>query len=248
MSDIQNFINHLSEKPWSMYTASDYSIEQWHAACLIHQHEGPPTTKEQCKLPCKTPNGTVNRNGVYAAAAALGGARGGINASSEQKTKAAKVLIGYYKEMGKEPPASLLKHSNANQFLQHYGKKGMKWGIRNRRSRKETQVRTSRQRLSDRRRQLSDTDLKTFVERLNNEKKLKTLIEEDLKPGKTVAKKILSSTGQKVISTVASGTAILVVKTLVERKLTPKGKERAKLKINPKEAADIISRGGVRKK
>lgn len=122
---------HLSERPWSDYTTSDYSIEQWHNACLIHQHDGPPTSKGQCKLPIKTPNGAVNRNGVYAAAAALAGARGGVNASTEQKSRAAKTLIRMYKEMDKEPPASLTQSNlSIDEFIEHVGVKGMKWGVR----------------------------------------------------------------------------------------------------------------------
>jgi hypothetical protein len=68
-------LKHVSEKPWSDYTKADYSIEQWHAACLIHLHQGPPTSKDQCKVPVRTPNGALNRNGVHAAAAALAGPR-----------------------------------------------------------------------------------------------------------------------------------------------------------------------------
>lgn len=256
MNNVKNFIEHLSEKPWSMYTKADYSIEQWHASCLIHQHEGPPTSKGQCKVPIKTPGGAVNKNGVFSAAAALAGARGGVQASPEQKASAARILVRYYRQMDKEPPPSLMKHSEAGDFLVHYGKKGMRWGVRNkrtikRRSRKETRVRKARQQMLDRRRQISDNDLKTFVERLNNEKKLKTLINEDLKPGRTVTKKILSTTGQKIITTAAAGAAVVAVQYAVQRKLTPKfddeGK-KIKIKLDPKETADIIARGKKKNK
>jgi hypothetical protein len=247
---VSDFIEHLSEKPWSMYTKADYSIEQWHAACLIHQHDGPPTSKDQCKLPCKTPNGAVNRNGVYAAAAALAGARGGVQASARQKDAAARTVARYYKEMGKEPPPSITKHSNTSEFIEHYGVKGMHWGIRNRiqrrRTKKETRTRAAREQLLLRRRQISDTDLKTFVERLNNEKKLKALINEDLKPGRTAVKKFLGSTGGRVAATVATGAATVAVKYAVERKLTPK-KERKKIKLDPLETAGIIARGKMKK-
>lgn len=119
----------VSEKPWSDYTAADYSIEQWHAACLIHQHEGAPTSKGQCKLPVKTPNGTLSRAGVHAAAAALAGARGGVNASSSEKAAAAKALVRYYGQLNEEPPPSL-QHGSVEKFLSHFGIKGMKWGVR----------------------------------------------------------------------------------------------------------------------
>lgn len=125
-------IKHVSEQPWSNYSEADYTLEQWHAACLIHQHTGPPTSKGQCKLPVKTPNGALNVNGVHAAAAALAGARGGVNASSEEKAKAARALMGYYSQLNEKAPASLmgLMHSSLDDVLSHYGIKGMKWGVR----------------------------------------------------------------------------------------------------------------------
>lgn len=120
----------VSEKPWSDYKESDYSTDQWHKACLIHQHDGPPTSKAQCKLPVKTPDGTLNRNGVHAAAAALAGARGGVGASDDEKAAAGKALVRYYRELGEDAPASLLEHSALPDVLEHHGVKGQKWGVR----------------------------------------------------------------------------------------------------------------------
>lgn len=94
----------VSEKPWSTFTAADYTLEQWHAACLVHEHTGPPTAKAQCKLPVREPDGTLNRNGVHAAAAALAGARGGVKASAEQKRRAARALLRLYRELDEIPP------------------------------------------------------------------------------------------------------------------------------------------------
>jgi hypothetical protein len=126
---VTEILSHISTKPWSDYTAADYTLEQWHAACLIHQHVGPPTTKGECKLPVRTPNGAINQNGVYAAAAALAGARGGVNATLDEKAKAAKALVQMYKDMKKEPPPSLLSLS-VSQVLAHHGVLGMHWGVR----------------------------------------------------------------------------------------------------------------------
>lgn len=147
----------VSEKPWSAYKESDYTPEQWHRACLIHQHDGALTSKLQCKLPVRTPNGAVNRNGVHAAAAALAGARGGVHASPEEVDKAKALLRRLYSELDEDLPASL-SHSKeggsvtaaltpdeellidpnplfeGEEFFQeqivHYGVKGMKWGRR----------------------------------------------------------------------------------------------------------------------
>ena len=120
---------HVSEKPWSEYTKTDYTPEQWHKACLIHLHDGSPTAKDQCKLPVRTPGGAVSRPGVHAAAAALAGARGGVDAPAEAKNKAVSALIRLYGELGEDPPPSL-KHADVEDFLQHVGVKGMKWGRR----------------------------------------------------------------------------------------------------------------------
>lgn len=96
-----------SNQPWSNFTESDYTLTQWHRACLIHQHDGQPTAKDQCKLPVRQPDGTVNRNGVHAAAAALVGARGGVQASDEEKRSAARKLRRLYSQLDEEPPESL---------------------------------------------------------------------------------------------------------------------------------------------
>jgi hypothetical protein len=114
-------LTHISEQAWSDFTKADYTIEQWHAACLIHIHDGEPTSKSQCKLPVKTPDGALNRNGVHAAAAALAGARGGLKGvSADQKKKAGNALKRYYAQLDETPPES----------LSHHGVKGQKWGVR----------------------------------------------------------------------------------------------------------------------
>ena len=120
---------HISEKPWGDISESDYTLEQWHNACLIHLHDGPPTSKSQCKLPVRTPSGALNRNGVHAAAAALAGARSPLNAPSEQKAKAAVALRRCYQQLNEDPPESLMMHS-VDDILAHFGVKGMKWGVR----------------------------------------------------------------------------------------------------------------------
>lgn len=99
----------VSDTPWSQFTPADYSPAQWHKACLIHMHPPGqvPDDKEHCKLPVREPDGTLNRNGVHAAAGVLAGARGGVNASPGSKKMAAQQLRGLYKRIGDTPPASL---------------------------------------------------------------------------------------------------------------------------------------------
>lgn len=130
-------LEHISEKPWSDYTEADYTLGQWHAACLIHLHAGPVKSKSECKLPVKTPNGALNRNGVHAAAAALAGARSPIKAPPEKIAKAAAALRRLYTELGEDPPESLMAHTDisVDNILEHVGVKGMKWGVRRYRER-----------------------------------------------------------------------------------------------------------------
>ncbi len=97
----------ISNRAWGQFEASDYSLEQWHRACLIHLHTGEPTAKNQCKLPVREPDGTLNRNGVHAAAAALAGARGGVDAPVAKKRAAARALLRLYRELDEEPPESI---------------------------------------------------------------------------------------------------------------------------------------------
>jgi len=99
----------FSDKPWGSISESDYKdADAFCAACLIDLNKpGQEKTKANCKLPIKEPNGTYNRNAIHAAAAALAGARGGVQAPPEEKRKAARKLIRLYQEMKEEPPESL---------------------------------------------------------------------------------------------------------------------------------------------
>jgi len=100
----------FSDKPWSSISESDYpDAGAFCDASLINLNDGPREqwTKQNCKLPVKEPGGAYNRNGIHAAAAALAGARGGVQAPPEAKRKAARALIRLYRQMNEEPPESL---------------------------------------------------------------------------------------------------------------------------------------------
>lgn len=95
----------VTDRPWDG-SASRYSDEQWRRACVLDTGED-TTPKQRYKLPVREPDGTLNRNAVHAAAAALAGARGGVQAPEEAKRAAARKLIQLYGELGEEPPEAL---------------------------------------------------------------------------------------------------------------------------------------------
>jgi len=237
---------HISEQPWSNYTEADYTIEQWHSACLIHLHSGPPTSKSQCKLPVKTPDGALNRNGVHAAAAALAGARTPLQASPEQKAKAARTLRGYYTKLGETPPDSLKQSVDMVQdILKHHGIKGMKWGIRRKRTANEpvtvtqrgkkvktkgggghpasedaVRARTSAQ-VARRSgvHSLSNKELEDYNKRLNLEQNFKRLRYQDKNAGQKFVASLLGQTGKQQAQFVANEVASQQVKKHLARRL-----------------------------
>jgi phosphotransferase system IIB component len=107
------------------------------------------------------------------------------------------------------------------EFLEHFGIKGMKWGIRNQPSKKDQKVRNKRQQISVKRRHLEDGDLNAYITRLNSEKKLKELVDNDLSPGKTIAKKIMSDAGQQVARTVVVGLGVYAIRAAIQKKFDP---------------------------
>jgi peptidoglycan hydrolase-like protein with peptidoglycan-binding domain len=106
--EVQAADDNVSSRPWSDFKESDYTPAQWHAACIVHLHDpGDLSDKGDCKLPIKEPGGTLNRNAVHAAAAALAGARTPLQASPEAKAKAKAALRTAYGTLGEEPPDSV---------------------------------------------------------------------------------------------------------------------------------------------
>lgn len=97
----------ISNRAWSTFTEADYTPEQWYEACLIKPVRAEYKAKYQAKLPVREPDGTLNRNGVHAAAAALAGARGGVDATPEEKRQAARKLLRLYQILGEEAPDSI---------------------------------------------------------------------------------------------------------------------------------------------
>lgn len=113
--------------------------------------------------------------------------------------------------------------AEVEEFLAHYGVKGMRWGVKRGvvndrvpRTKKENTVRDSRKTALKRRQVLSDKNLDQLVKRLEQEKKLKNLLDEDLAPGRTATKKLLANAGTKVAATVLAGAGVWAVKAALD--------------------------------
>lgn len=99
----------VTDKPWDG-SASQYDIDQWKRATLIHLDDVDPDMKSSHKLPVREPNGDLNRNGCHAAAAVLGGGRGGVDAPMAKKQAAARALVRIYRqELQEDPPESMMQ-------------------------------------------------------------------------------------------------------------------------------------------
>lgn len=132
-----------------------------------------------------------------------------------------------------------------NNELMHYGVLGMKWGRRkdksasshakNKKISANKQQKLSRKRDVKNRRTLSDSDIKRKIERLRLEKQLKELTAEDISPGKKFASDILSSSGKKALTAIATGAMLYGTKVAMTKKfdikeaasyMTPKPKNK----------------------
>lgn len=130
-----------------------------------------------------------------------------------------------------------------NGELYHHGVKGMKWGVRrkldkvgsavkSRVNQKVEDYKTTRrlnraQKEADRRKlkesryrgTLDNSDLKSKIQRLRDERDLRTLTAEEVQPGRTAAKRIMGQIGTQVVTKVAataiSGAALYGVQAAI---------------------------------
>lgn len=100
----------ISDTPWSEFTAADYTPQQWRRACIVHLQPAQgqdPDTKGLHKVPVREPSGTINRNGVHAAAGGHGlpAVKG---APADVMMAAAKELARLYGEIGDPVPPGIM--------------------------------------------------------------------------------------------------------------------------------------------
>lgn len=119
--------------------------------------------------------------------------------------------------------------TDVDNFLAHYGVKGMKWGVRKgvvnprmQRTKKEQRVRSARKTALRRRQTLKDKDLDKLVERLQKEKKVRDLLREDLAPARTATQKILLSAGGVVAGAALAGAMKYGIKAAMTKEFSIK--------------------------
>lgn len=98
-----------TDKSWDGSASRWPDTASYCDSCAINTNTGDRAdwTQSNCKLPYKEPNGDINTNALSAAAAALNGARGGVQASASDKRKAARALIRGYQEAKMDVPDGL---------------------------------------------------------------------------------------------------------------------------------------------
>lgn len=115
-----------------------------------------------------------------------------------------------------------------NNYLQHHGVKGMKWGVRKDRKGGTGQSRSARRSESPVEsplgrakrpvytksgRQLTNAQIKARIQRLSQEKKYNDLMNEVDHPGRKIVKDVLKESGKVVLgSVVVAGTGYLINK------------------------------------
>ena len=104
--------------------------------------------------------------------------------------------------------------ANVSEFIQHYGKKGMRWGVRTRKARN-----TDRTTFSKAPHRLTNTELESRIKRMEMEKRYNDLNKRDVSKGSQIASEVLTNSGKKVAVTVLTGAGLLAVRQVAKKKL-----------------------------
>ena len=120
--------------------------------------------------------------------------------------------------------------SEINNALAHYGILGMHWGVRRASSQsgsvgskdkktKDDLIKEARRKDVKNRRTLNEKDLTEKIGRLEREKKLRELTEDEIDPGRKAAKSMMKTVGERVATTVLTGATLYAIKTALTGKV-----------------------------
>ena len=131
-----------------------------------------------------------------------------------------------------------------DNVMQHHGIKGQKWGVRRFQNADGSLTTAGKQRASEAKKRtdsknrgtLTNAQLKAKIERLQMEKQLRELTNQEVNSGKVYAQKILKDVGSRVLTTVATGAVLYA------------GKAAVSGTFDTKEFANAIFNGGPKKK
>lgn len=120
--------------------------------------------------------------------------------------------------------------------LYHHGIKGQRWGIRRYQNEDGTLTAAGKSRYAKQqnryavkqrkenlknRRSLSDSQLNSNIQRLQNEKRFKELTEDDLRPAKRFCTDALKKIGSNVITSVVTGATMYAINAAITKEVDP---------------------------
>lgn len=128
--------------------------------------------------------------------------------------------------------------------LCHHGVKGMHWGVRRYQNKDGTLTARGKARVSQdahaetttnqSRKSMSNTELKSRIERLKLEKELKSLERDTVDDGKAFVKDVMTAIGKKTATQVGTGVAIFAIKSAFEGELDIKDAAKYMPKVKDK--------------
>jgi hypothetical protein len=101
-------------------------------------------------------------------------------------------------------------------FIEHHGTKGMRWGVRKKRSLSKDSKDKTRYKTASKK--LTDDQLNKRISRMETEKRYNSLNSRTVSQGEKLAVEILSNSGRAVATTVITGAALYAMKKSIEKK------------------------------